>query len=55
MSERKLASIQIVDTMQPIEGADMIEVATVKGWKLVTKKNEFKEGDKDKAAAIWIY
>lgn len=44
--ERKLASIQIVDNISPIEGADAIEVATVNGWKVVVKKGEFKVGDK---------
>lgn len=44
--ERKLASIQVVDNIQPIDNADAIEVATVKGWKLVIKKGEFKIGDK---------
>ncbi|MES2704696.1 MAG: RNA ligase (ATP) [Bacteroidota bacterium] len=43
--ERKLASIQTVSDIQPIEGADLIEVATVRGWKLVVKKNEYKSGD----------
>jgi len=43
--ERKLASIQIIDNLSPIVGADLIEVATVKGWKLVVKKGEFKEGE----------
>lgn len=43
--ERKLASIQLIDNLSPIEGADLIEVATVKGWKLVVKKGEFKTGE----------
>jgi RNA ligase (TIGR02306 family) len=43
--ERKLVSPVVIDDIQPIEGADLIEVATVKGWKLVTKKGEFKIGD----------
>ncbi|NLR78269.1 RNA ligase (ATP) [Chitinophaga eiseniae] len=43
--ERKLASVVVIDDIAPIPGADMIEVATVKGWKLVIKKNEFKPGD----------
>lgn len=43
--ERKLASPVVIDDVQPIEGADLIEVATVKGWKLVIKKGEFKIGD----------
>ena len=45
MTERKLASIRRIADIQPIEGADAIEVATVDGWKLVVKKNEFKVGD----------
>lgn len=43
--ERKLASIQTIDNLSPIPGADLIEVATVRGWKLVVKKGEFKEGE----------
>ena len=42
---RKLASFRIVDDIQPIEGADAIELAVVGGWKCVTKKGEFKVGD----------
>lgn len=36
--ERKLASIRKVENVIPIEGADMIEVSVVGGWKVVTKK-----------------
>jgi len=42
---RKLASIQRIGKLEPIEGADQIEKATVLGWQLVVKKGEFKEGD----------
>lgn len=42
---RKLASIQRVKDLQPIPDADKIEVATILGWKIVTKKGEFKIGD----------
>lgn len=45
MSERKMASIRRIDRIDPIEGADAIEVATVGGWKVVTKKGEFSPGD----------
>lgn len=44
--ERALASIQRIDALDPIEGADRIEVATVKGWKVIVKKGEFSVGDK---------
>lgn len=44
--ERKLATIQHIDNLSPIPGADFIEVATVKGWKLVVKKGEYTIGDK---------
>lgn len=42
---RKMASIRKIDAIDPIEGADAIEVATVGGWKVVVKKNEFQVGD----------
>ena len=45
MSERKLASIQRIIDIQPIPGADKIEVSTVLGWKCVVLKNQFKIGD----------
>lgn len=42
---RKLASIRKISDIQPIEGADAIEVAVVDGWKVVIKKGEFAIGD----------
>jgi RNA ligase (TIGR02306 family) len=42
---RKLASIQKIKSLDPIEGADAIERATVLGWQLVVKKGEFKVDD----------
>ncbi|MDR1766267.1 MAG: RNA ligase (ATP) [Lachnospiraceae bacterium] len=42
---RNLASVQRIWKIGPIEGADMIELAQVLGWKLVTKKGEFTQGD----------
>jgi len=43
-TERKLASIRKVSSIQPIEGADAIEIAVVDGWKVVTKKGEYVPG-----------
>ena len=43
--ERKLASIQKIVEINPIENADAIEVATVLGWHCVVKKGEFRSGD----------
>lgn len=42
---RKLASIQRISDLTPIDGADAIEVATILGWKVVVKKGEFRVGD----------
>lgn len=42
---RKLATIQKISKLTPIENADNLEVASVLGWKVVVKKGEFKEGD----------
>ena len=36
---RKLASIKKIDNIEPIEGADRIELATVGGWKVVVAKD----------------
>lgn len=46
MSERKLAHIELIESLSPIDGADKIEVAHVLGWQCVVKKGEFKAGDK---------
>lgn len=43
--ERKLASIQIIKNLEPIEGRDRIELATVEGWKVIVGKGDFKIGD----------
>jgi len=44
-NKRKLVTIRTIDALEPIEGADLIEVATVEGWKLVVKRGEFNVGD----------
>lgn len=44
--QRKLASIQVIESISPIAGADNIEQARVLGWTVVVKKNEFAPGDK---------
>ena len=41
----KLASIQIITDIRPIQGADRIEAATVLGYQTVIKKGEFRPGD----------
>lgn len=45
---RKMASVQEISTLTPIENSDFLEVAMMKdlGWKVVVKKGEFKVGDK---------
>jgi RNA ligase (TIGR02306 family) len=42
---RSLASVQRIKDIQPIPGADAIEVASVLGWKVVVKKGEYQIGD----------
>jgi len=44
-TDRKLASVVKIADIQPIVGADAIMVASVKGWKVVVKVNEYKVGD----------
>lgn len=43
--DRKLASIQKIEKLEGIEGADRIKKATILGWHCVVKADEFKEGD----------
>ncbi len=45
MDKRKLVSVRTITDIKPIEGADLIEVAVVGGWKVVVKKGEFEVGD----------
>lgn len=42
---RKLARLEKITSLSPIEGADKIELATVVGLPVVVKKGEFKEGE----------
>ena len=44
--ERKLASIQRVESLEAIEGADRIVKARVMGWDVVVKRDEFQPGDR---------
>lgn len=43
---RKLASIQTIEKIDPIQGADMIELATVLGWHVIVRKGEYIPGDR---------
>jgi len=53
---RKMATIRQIDALNPIEGADAIECATIGGWKVVVKKGEFRAGDRSVYCEIdsWI-
>ncbi|OPZ94717.1 MAG: hypothetical protein BWY74_00328 [Firmicutes bacterium ADurb.Bin419] len=42
---RHLATINKIEEIKPIQSADKIEVARVKGWWVVIQKNQFKVGD----------
>ena len=42
---RKLASVQRVWKVEPIEGADKIELAHVLGWQCVVNKGQFQPMD----------
>ena len=44
--ERKLASVQKIVDVAPIENADAIERVTVLGWQCVAQKGEFEPGDR---------
>lgn len=42
---RKMATVRRIDAINPIPDADSIECAVIGGWKVVTKKGEYKPGD----------
>lgn len=42
---RKLASVQKIENIRPIEGSDFIEQGNVLGWNIVIKKGDFKNND----------
>lgn len=42
---RKMASVQTIHQLTPIEGADAIELAHVNGWSSVVKKGEYEVND----------
>ena len=43
---RKLASVQRIKAIKPIEGADKIEIVQVLNWDCVAKRGEYQVGDK---------
>ena len=45
MEKRKLASVQYIHHVTPIDGADRIECVHVLGWQCVANKGQFKVGD----------
>ena len=53
MSERKLASVQKITDITPIEGRDRIVLATVEGWHVIVSKKDFKVGALSKPMSIW--
>lgn len=45
-NERALAHIEIIKELNPIPGYDRVEQATILGWKVIVRKDEFKVGEK---------
>lgn len=41
----KEATIQRIEKVEPIENSDFLDKVKVLGWQIVTKRNEYKEGD----------
>jgi len=44
MTERKLATIRVINEVLDIQNADNIQLAIIDGWSVVVKKNEFEAG-----------
>ncbi|EGG17412.1 hypothetical protein DFA_08407 [Cavenderia fasciculata] len=45
VSDRQLAYVHKIIDLEPIVGADVIEIATVLGWRVIVKKGLYKVGD----------
>ena len=45
LDSRKLVTFRTIDAIDPIPGADFIKVASIEGWKVVVKHDEFQPGD----------
>ena len=45
MPERQLATVETIVEIHPIPDADAIEVAKIRGWNVVVRKDEFAVGD----------
>lgn len=44
--QRKLAYVETINDVSPIPNADAIELASVRNWNVIIKKDELKKGDK---------
>lgn len=43
--ERKLVTVRVIDSIEPHDNADRLEIANIGGWQCVVGKGEFKTGD----------
>ena len=43
--QRELAYVVEIDKIQPIQGADKVELAIVGGWHIMVRKGQFQQGD----------
>lgn len=46
MTERKMASVQRIAEVKPIEGADLIEAYRINGWWVIDSKGKYQVGEK---------
>lgn len=44
--DRALASIQLINNLEPIKKKDRIELATIQGWTVIVEKGKYRIGDK---------
>jgi len=43
--DRPLAYIEKIASLVPIENADFLEIASIRGWNVVVKKGQYVTGD----------
>lgn len=44
-TDRKLASVEQITAVEPVENSDNLDVVSILGWKVVTRRGEFSVGD----------
>lgn len=54
-TSRHLVTLETVTALRPIENADFIAAAKVRGWNLIVKKDEVSVGDRGDVEIVHVH